>query len=303
MIKTLTVTNHLDESIIIDLKNPAPSGFFIRGIDGLGPPKAVINLTEVLSMDGAFFNSARVTNRNVVIHLGFYNDGALSIEDIRRKTYRYFPIKKQVHLRIESDNRIVNTVGFVESNEPNIFSKDEQTDISILCPDAYLFGDEVVQTIFSGYIPLFEFPFENPSLTEPLIVMGDIVLETEQTVFYEGDAETGVIVSVYFLGDVNDLHIYNLTRGQLMAIDSAKLVALTGSDFILGDRLVISTIRGNKYIHLIRAGVTINILNTLDADAEWFTLEYGDNLFLFEAGTGVNNIQFMIQHQILYEGI
>ena len=117
-------------------------------------------------------------------------------------SYKYFPIKKKVTLLIETDNRICETYGYVESNEPDIFSSDETTQISIVCPDPYFYSagpDGTNTTIFYGVEPLFEFAFSNESLTESLIEFGEIKNETEQTVYYSGDAEIGVYESICHL--------------------------------------------------------------------------------------------------------
>jgi len=302
MIQFIEVTNHLGESINLNLRSPEQSGFFIKSISGLGPNKGTINTTEVLSADGSIFNSARVSGRNLVFELGF-SDKTETIEAIRQKSYRYFPIKRPVLIKIVTDTRIGTVIGYVESNEPNIFSKQESTIISILCPNAYFSSDEIVQTFFSGNVAEFEFPFENLSLTEKMITFGSLVLDTRQTVYYDGDVNTGVLIRIHFAGSVNDLTIFNVSREETMSISSARLIALTGSDFVFGDEVVISTIKGNKYIHLIRDGEVINIINTLSVAADWFQIGRGDNVFTFTADSGVTNMQFMIEHNILFEGI
>lgn len=53
MIQSIKVTNHLQESILIELMNPESSGFIVLSIDGLGPPKAIINFTEMSGLDGS----------------------------------------------------------------------------------------------------------------------------------------------------------------------------------------------------------------------------------------------------------
>ena len=87
-------------------------------------------------MDGSIFASARATERNIVLTLILLP--IPSIESVRQKTYSFFPIKKAVTLLVETDNRLVETTGYVESNEPNIFSQQESTQISIICPDPTL---------------------------------------------------------------------------------------------------------------------------------------------------------------------
>lgn len=71
MIRTVTVTNHVGESLVIDLRYPEKSGFIIRSITGLGPAEATINTTEVATNDGALYNSARLNSRNIVLSVVF----------------------------------------------------------------------------------------------------------------------------------------------------------------------------------------------------------------------------------------
>ena len=69
MINFVEVTNYLGESFVLRLKDPAESGFFIRNIDGLGPAKANVNMTDIATIDGSRYNSSRLQTRNIVINL------------------------------------------------------------------------------------------------------------------------------------------------------------------------------------------------------------------------------------------
>ena len=42
MIKSVTVVNHLGESLKLDLASPEKSGFIVKSIEGLGPVKATL---------------------------------------------------------------------------------------------------------------------------------------------------------------------------------------------------------------------------------------------------------------------
>ena len=70
MIYSFTITNYLGDTIKLTLREPALSGFLIKSVTGLGPVKANINTTEVATNDGSKFNSARLTQRNIVFHSG-----------------------------------------------------------------------------------------------------------------------------------------------------------------------------------------------------------------------------------------
>lgn len=61
MIKSVTITNYLGESVKITLAEDDPEhGMIISSITGLGPPKANVSMTDLATMDGSLFNSARV---------------------------------------------------------------------------------------------------------------------------------------------------------------------------------------------------------------------------------------------------
>lgn len=301
MIKSVTIKNYLGESFKLDLFRPEESGIRITSIDGLGPVKANINTMANATDDGDIFNSARLNGRNVIFDLEFMFKP--TIEAVRHKTYEMFPIKKKVEMTFETDIRTSYTTGYVESNEPNIFSKDEGTSISIICPDPYLYSKDMNQTYFSGVESEFEFPFSNESLTENLLVFSSLWFLKEQTVLYEGDLNMGVVIHIHALGPVSGLVIHSISTGGTISIDDAKLKSISGGGIQYGDSITISTVKGDKFINLLRDGVYYNLLNTLSKTSEWFILDSGDNLFVYSAKTGESNLQFMIENRIAYEGV
>jgi hypothetical protein len=592
MIRSITVTNYLDESITLELRAPEKSGLLIQEITGLNPPKADINTTELSTMDGSQFTAARITSRFINITLKILDD----VETNRRKTYRYFPIKKRLKLSIETDIRTYETYGYVESNEASIFSPSVATTISINCPDPWLYSTEdggLTTTLFSGIEDGFEFPFSSeittwvevaptlgveayiyslvifnnkiyggtaatgklyewngtnawvevaPTLgsathiyslvvyngkiygsTHPngclyewngtnawievapqlgsetsivsliefnnklyggtypnsklyewngvdawvevapkygveshifclnilnnklyggtypngklyewngvdawvqvasqlnsdkgimslailnnklyggtytygglyewngtnawvqvapplsaetriysLLVLdgilyggtypngklykwngtnawvevspklgsvsmilslinyhghiyggtysggrlyrtkindlefGTLLLNQEQNIYYEGDSEIGITIFIHSIGEVQNLTFYNTLTNVSMTIDTDKLNALTGNYIIDGDDIIISTVKGNKYITLIRDGLYINIINCLGKNIAWLTLNVGDNPISFYADSGVENLEVTITNKTIYEGV
>lgn len=307
MIKSFTVINYLGDSIKLELGRPEKSGFLIKSVLGLGPSKANINTTEVSTNDGSLFNSARLNQRNIVFDFIFVDSvNRENIEDVRQKSYKYFPLKKNLDLLIETDNRIVKTTGYVESNEPNIFSSQEGSQISIICPDPHFYSagpDGNNTTIFYGVESVFEFPFSNESLTDPLIVFGNIQNKTENVITYKGDSEIGITIQIHAIGGAGSITLYNTGTRESMRIDTVKLETLTGSGIVAGDDIIIKTQKGDKSITLIRGGKTTNILNCLDKRSDWFSLAKGDNIFAFTAESGTTNLQLWIDNKVIYEGV
>ena len=301
MIRRVIATNYLGESITFLLPFPEQSGLAISNIEGLGPVTANINSSETAIMDGVVFNSARLPERNIVFT--FYMMWAPTIEDSRLITYKYFPVKRPVSLIFETDNRMVEITGYVESNEPKIFSDMQSTTISIICPNPYFYSSEYHETVFYGIEPLFEFEFENESLTESLLEFSEISQSTDKNIFYEGDADVGLQMTILATGTVGDLMIYNSGTRETMTILASKMTSLTGSTIVAGDEISISTIRGNKYAVLLRNGQSRSILNCLDKDSDWIQITHGDNALAYQASYGSENLIFRVYNPVAFEGI
>lgn len=305
MIKSLQVINYVGRSLTINLPEMYPShGLYLSSIEGLNPPEASIHRTELATSDGSVFNSSRLESRNIVIKfiLGY----AKTIEDTRQRLYQYFPVKRPITLIITSDNRKVRAEGYVESNEINIFSKEETAQISIICPDPYLYavGDFGVDfTTFYGAVPFFEFVYSNESVTEPLTVFGEMEDMTENTIYYEGDAEAGMVLTIHARGPAKNITIVNTVSREKMIINTDIVEMIAGGPIKIGDSIKISTVRGKKGIELLRDGVRYNIINSLDRDSDWFMLHQGDNIFSYYAEEGTKYLQFLIENAIIYEGI
>lgn len=303
MIRTVTVTNERGESLLIDLFNPASSGFEVHDISGLGPPKGTINFAKISTMDGVIYNSATAAGKNILLTLGFLD--IPSVEEIRHKSYQYFPIKKKVDLVFKSDKRTLGISGRVESNEPNIFSQEKNTVISIQCEDAYFIGlgeQDKISTDFYSTVGGFEFPFSNESLTEPLIEFAQVISILEKNIYYYGDAEVGITLKVSALGTVENPRIYNADTGESIFIDTNVLEQMTGSGLVSGDTMIIKTSKGEKSAYLTRNGATINVLNALGKNVRWLQLSKGNNKLAYTADAGVGNLQLVVESRVLYEG-
>lgn len=305
MIKKLKVINYLGEVLDLELGYPEKSGFLIQDIRGLTPADADINVTELANSDGAVFNSSRISTRNVVLTLRFLENP--TIEHTRHQSYRFFPTKKPITLLIETDTRTCFVMGYVEKNDPTIFSKKTGTQVSIVCPDPYLYSINGQSTLFTSSIPVLEFPFFNDSLTEKLSEIGQVANVTVNTVLYEGDSEVGMTLTINATGVAEDVTIFNVNTGESMSIDTSKISLVSDPPLVEhiqnGDEIVISTVKGNKFMTLLRNGSYYNILNTLDRSSNWLRLVRGDNVLAYSAVSGILNLQFKIENQIIYEGI
>lgn len=301
MIKSLTVTNHVGESLKLELMRPEKSGLIVREISGLGPSKASISTSDVATMDGGVFNSARRENRNIVIDLVMYPFP--TIEASRYLAYRYFPVKKKIRLEVETDALLVHTYGYVESNEPDIFSEQESTQISVICPDPNFYDISETSSAFSGVEARFEFPFSNESVDDPLIEFGTFRPDSRAIIFYKGNEETGMDIVFHALDLVRNITLYNFVTQEFIKIDTEKVEKISGAPFSKGDDIIINTRVGSKSATLLRNGKYTNILGALDKESTWLGLRIGDNIFSYDAEEGKDSLMISFSYQAAYGGV
>lgn len=301
MIKSVTIINRKDEELVLTLRSPEQSGFFIKKIDGLGAPVGTINTAAYATIDGSRFISSRSNQRNIVFHLGFLDNP--TIEASRVASYKFFPIKSEVTMIFETDIKKVKIKGRIETNEPEIFSKESGTQISVICPDPYFYGLENHIISFSVLQKLFQFPFSNEDLYIPLIHFGDVVVDAQQTIDYIGEVPVGFTMTIDSTGSAGSITVYNLETRESMFIDNDIITSSTGSGISAGDQIVITTIKGQKSAILIRDGEQINILNAILGSINWFSLDLGPNPFYYTSEFGGAFLLFNINYKLVYEGI
>lgn len=317
MIKSITIINASGDALELELMRPEKSGFIVKSVDGLGPTSATINMTDVATINGSLYNSSRLGRRDIVMTLAFYegmiNGRYMTIEDIRHESYKYMPPQENVQIIIETSKRILKTNGFVQANDPDIFSQNEGCSVTINCEDALLYAEHDQQTLFSTIEPAFEFPFPNESLTEPSLEMGKLIHKQDVNIYYDGDYDIGMIMTIHAVGNVNSIKIVNEKTNESMRIDNEKLKQLTTSGIQDGDTIIIDTRDRYQRITLLREGIEINILNCLDRGTDWIALRRGDNHISYHTEDGDTNaddynntakyLQFTITNKIAYLGV
>lgn len=303
MIKSVTITNYIGDSLKLELSDPWETGVAIQDITGLGPVKANMNFTKLVTSDGGLFNSARLNNRNIVFKFRVFGGRSCSVEDSRMILYNLFIVKKQVRLTFETDNRHVYIDGYVESNQPVIFSNKETLQVSVICPDPFFKSMTPFHAVFHGVEPAFEFEFSNESLEEPQMLMSEIRNSTFRNIYYEGDEETGMKITLDLTGDIKDFILYNIGTNEKIALNDNALEHIVGSRFIAGDTVILSTVNKKKGLKLIRGSREYNILNILDKNVDWLKLRAGNNIFAYTVSEGNEHVHISIDNDILYAGI
>lgn len=320
MIQSFTVTNHTGKSIVCDLANPWKEGLAVASIDGLGPGQATVNVADISSTDGGLFNSARKGTRNITITLIFVDHEKLSIEDLRRKCYTYFPLKKPVKLKFTTSNGRSNKDyyidGYVEANEPSIFTSREGATISILCPQPYFYESTEQEQRFSiSSNPDFAFSFSKVPTNNTELLMGNVVPYVVSNVYYEGDADAGIELEMVFKADVehssenpktirvdnsltNTSNVFSLEK--IKNIVSELVEGYTG--IVNGDKLILSTAVGEKSLTYYHDNQAYNVLGAVEPSGKWVYLTTGENHLVIDKDSTVEIIA-SVKNKIYYYGV
>jgi len=251
------------------------SNYKVVGVSGLTYPTSNINTSEGI-MDGAYYNSQRLQMRNIVIDIML--DG--NVEANRQQLYKIFPIKSKCTIYFQNENRNVKIDGWIEVVGGDLFSQQEQIQVSIICPQPYFEGLTAIQEELSRIVKLFEFPF---SIQDP-IPISEIQALPFCTIQNGGDMKCGCILEISILGDVKGLRIYNTTTQEMFGIDY---------DFQAGDIIMIDTTTRNKKCIVKRNNAEINLLFYRAVGSKWFQLVSGANDFTFRVSEGQEFVKIL----------
>ena len=271
MIESVIVRNRA-QSLTLRLARPEESGLVITNIDGLGPVKEEIAISNRGFLDGGYYHSSRKSPRNIVMTLkyappvtdesvaGFTTDYTDTVAQMRHKTYKYFPQKMLLTFIFRTGLGVYRTEGYVESNEVNIFSDSCESVISILCPNPYFQKCEDL----NGRIGL-----EDQLTTSA----------TRIDFQYHGDTPSDCMVKITKKGStvINQVIVQNIVNGSEMILDTSTLKDV-------GDFIEINTTNGRRIIVANRksqfGGVTMPAFDLITRISnEWISVVPGENRF------------------------
>lgn len=280
------------------------SNYQIVSITGLTPPDGQINLSSVVGLDGAKYNSSKLSTRNIVLMIKINGN----VEKNRQNLYRYCPTKEWCKFYYKNENRNVYIEGYIENCDGDLFSKSQIMQVSIICMQPYLKAMEQLINDISKSIANFEFPFAFGSngatdinipidvLTDDAIEMSTIDLSKITNVYNDSESETGLIIQLEILSSVSKIEIKNTGTGETFILNYS---------FIEGDQVTINTNKGEKSISLLRNGTQTNIFSSLQKGSKFFQLTIGDNFFSYTIDNGSNDgsVHILFKHYTVYRGV
>ena len=188
-----------------------------------------------------------------------------------------------MYIEIEADNRTVWTYGYVEKNEPLIFSDMCKTQVSLICPDPKWYDS-------------------NGDVTTPIIPNANTTIE------YEGEVETGGYLTITIGSSVEapvhaGVPAFTITcanpDGEAQLIDVFTPIG----GFVEGDVITLTSVLGNKgCIWTDTADADHNALNLISQNPDWITFKTGLNTIrINDPNNAISEASFV--NPVCYEGV
>lgn len=281
----IILENKAGDQLTFEMNSP----FTVIDIQGLNPPDAIINTSQVALMDGAKFNSSKMNMRTLNIAFAIEYDAAKN----RIEVFKVLKSKQYVKLYYNGQYRQVFIEGYIQSIDISYFEMKQIVTCAILCPSPYFKEAQDIVNHLRTIISAFHFPFS--STAEPQIVFSYVSTEIGITVDNGGDVECGMIIELYASGAVSNPKIFNYLTQEYIGLNIEMQAA---------DLITIDTRQGQKTATLLRNGVETNIFNNVIKGSTWLQLEANGSTFVYEVGTGTPaDLDVSFSHYNLYEGV
>jgi hypothetical protein len=258
-------------------------GLKVVDIKGIGPPNALINTHDGARTPGGRLSHSKIEKRNINITF-VIEDLETGDTDIGRHLLNlYFAPGVKIELGFWGSNRSLAIDGVVESNEVNLFSRNENVEISIICPQPFFRSTQQEEHVIN--------PSHLPDTPLPR---------------YDGEQPTGGIFRFGFLGPSDgDIFLNSSLRvGEYMHLDNSIIKSIIGRKIRKDDRIRIVTTVGEKEITFIPLSGSIkNLLAAVTEDSTWTLLYPGPNTITYSIQDPEAEAELVLIYRVLYSGV
>lgn len=164
--------------------------------------------------------------------------------------------------------------------------------VQLVCHNPFWREETESATDVAAWLGGFEFQLEIPIDTG--IEMGSREPSIIVNVYNQGDVKTGIRIDFRAIGTVANPSLLNIYTGEFIKVNYTLEA---------GDVLSVSTYYGGKEVILKTGGGSMDAFRYLDADSSYLQLDVGDNLFRYDAESGVDALEVSIYHNNQYLGV
>ena len=155
------------------------------------------------------------------------------------------------------------------------------------CPDPLFVEQEENKITAASTIGIFHFPLKISTNPNP---PGGVVFGYRQpslivAISNQGSVSVGMRIVFKANGTLENPSIINVNTQKFFKVNKTMQA---------GEQIIVDTVIGEKKIQGILNGQTNNYFKYRDLDSEWLQLAVGDNLFRYDADSGIGNLEVYI---------
>lgn len=259
----------------------------VISFDGFGSMEFDVKTSQNSGQDGENYNTSQAKKRNPTITFDIQSD----YQRQRGRLHSFFqPRSWGTIYYYETEGGEGRKARYqVESLQIADYGVSRTGTLSLICPDPkwYALDDQLTQLARRRGLITFPLRLPNP------FRVAEIVKSLIANVYNSSAVPMGLTVKFMASGTVTNPSLYDINRQQLMQINTTMHT---------GDQIVITTGEGNKRVRLISGGVTSNINNLMQYPPKWLQAQQGDNLYRYNADSGINSLSVTIKSTQAYWG-
>lgn len=281
------LTNSRGESVTL---SKIIQGYRIKEISGLNPADAEVALTEYALSNGSKVTNKRIPKRNIVIDFYITNPQA---EKAKLRLYELLHTGDTIRFDYTTANISAYAEGVLESFETKSWQAMPSFQLSLLCPDPYMYSAEETSVTYAYTAGGFQFPLpDGLAIPEEGLAFSLVNPSTAVSIMNHG-TETGLTITAEFNGTASYFGLLDTATDELLTV---------GYNFLPGDILTIQTGDAQKKITLKRNSVERNIINQLVAGSTWLQASRGQNTYRVRTD-GLQNVEVVISFRTKYTGV
>ncbi|MEK3955368.1 phage tail family protein [Psychrobacillus sp. FSL K6-1464] len=282
IIKELKITNSSGDSIEFGRHFRLIDGFDLSGLS------ATVN-TSTTTGNGARYKNTKLESRDLDSSFLIFRDqnSYAWIEERREELYKVLnPLKNPMRLDFTTKGgselylkaELLSTPSLPQGfeNDNNIWQKGL---LQFSCSDPYIYETAETKVDIALWVSNLEFPLE---VVEEGIEVGYRSPSLIVNVLNEGSDTSGMLIRFTALSQVVKPKLLNVNTYEELKLNTTMQP---------GDVIEVSTYQGKRNVKLTRNNVVSNVFNTVDLYSTWLQLEVGDNLFRYDADSGLDFLE------------
>ena len=264
-----------------------------KDVTGIAGIDNTIYKTNSMGQHGDTYISQRYEARDITIVGNINSRDKDCVLELRRQAEKILNAELDAKL-IYTYKDFVRVIDCKVDGRPQFKSSKVfmQYSIPITCCNPFWREEAEAKKDIAAWVSSWEFDFEIP---EEGIELGYREPSVIVNVYNEGDVKSGMRVEFRAVGTV--------VNPVLLNVDTQEYLKLIDTTMVAGDVITINTEYGSKGATLTRDGEVLDYFRHIDVDSTFMQLAIGDNVFRYDAESGVTALEATIYHNNKYLGV